>query len=70
MGNLNLRNHEITEKDLGLTIKIISPNININRYFQNENTGEFISELINISEPNPLNENIYFTRRYSVEYLL
>ena len=33
-------------EDLGFTIKIISPNININRYFQNENPKKFISELI------------------------
>ncbi len=59
-GNLNLRNHELNEKeDLGFTIKIISPNINIKRYFQNENPSEFISELINISEPNTLSETLF-----------
>ncbi len=34
-GYLNLKNYElIKKKDLGFTIKIISPKININRYFQ------------------------------------
>ena len=59
-GKLNLRQYELTKKkDLGFTIKIISPKININRYFQNENPSKFISELIDISEPNPLNKTIF-----------
>ena len=41
------------KKDLGFNIKIISPKVNINRYFQNENPSEFILELINISKPDP-----------------
>jgi len=37
-GNSNLRQFELTEKkNLGFNIKIISPKINIERYFQNEN---------------------------------
>ncbi len=59
-GNSKLRNHELAEKkDLGFTIKIISPNININRYFQNENPSDFISELINISSPKSSNETLF-----------
>ena len=59
-GKSNLRQYELTKKkDLGFTIKIISPKININRYFQNENPSKFISELIDISEPNPLNKTIF-----------
>ncbi len=59
-GSLNLKNYELNEKkDLGFTIKIISPRIDINRYFQNENPREFISELINISEPNQQNETLF-----------
>ncbi len=59
-GKSNLRQHELIEKtDLGFTIKIISPQIKINRYFQNENPIEFISELINISEPNLLNKTVF-----------
>ena len=59
-GDLNLRQFELTEKkDLGFNIKIISPTININRYFQNENPSEFILELINISEPNPSIETLF-----------
>ena len=59
-GKSNLRQFELTEKrDLGFTIKIISPKININRYFQNENPSKFISELIDISEPNPSNKTIF-----------
>ena len=59
-GNFSLKNYEFTEtKDLGFTIKIISPNIKIKRFFQNENPIEFISELISISEPHPLKETIF-----------
>ena len=50
----------MTEKsDLEFNIKIISPKINVSRYFQNENPSVFISELINISEPNPSNKTIF-----------
>ena len=59
-GNSNLKKYELNkEKDLGFTIKIISPKININRYFQNENPKEFISELILISKPNPIEETLF-----------
>ena len=59
-GKSNIKQYELTEKkDLGFTIKIISPKININRYFQNENPSAFISELIDISKPNPLNKTIF-----------
>ena len=59
-GSLNLKNYELNKKkDLGFTIKIIAPNIDINRYFQNENPREFISELIKISEPNPNNKTLF-----------
>ncbi len=59
-GKSNLRQYELNEKkDLGFTIKIISPKVEINRYFQNENPSEFISELIDISEPNPSNKTLF-----------
>ena len=59
-GNLNLRQFELTEKkDLGFNIKIISPTININRYFQNENPNQLILELINISKPDPSIETLF-----------
>ena len=59
-GDSNLRQFELTEKkDLGFNIKIISPTININRYFQNENPNELILELINISKPDPSIETLF-----------
>ena len=59
-GNLHLKKFELTKKqDLGFEIKIISPKINLKRYFQNENHNEFISELINISEPDQSNQTLY-----------
>ena len=59
-GYSNLKKFELAEtEDLGFTIKIISPKININRYFQNENPSEFISELIDISEPASSNGTLF-----------
>ncbi len=59
-GSLSIKEYESAEsEDLGFTIKIISPKISINRYFQNESPRKFISELIGISEPNPSNETIF-----------
>ena len=59
-GKSNLKQDELTKKiNLGFTIKIISPKINVNRYFQNEKPSKLISELINISKPNPLNETLF-----------
>ncbi len=59
-GKSSLRQYELNEKrDLGFTIKIISPNINIKRFFQNEDPIQFISELIEISEPNPSKKTIF-----------
>ena len=59
-GSFNLRNHELSDEiELGFTIKIISPKIDIKRYFQNENPKELVSELIDISEPNLQNETLF-----------
>jgi len=59
-GKANLRQYEMNQEiDLGFTIKIVSPKINIKRYFQNENPSEFISELINISQPNQSKKTIF-----------
>ena len=59
-GYTNLKKYELVEKnDLGFTIKIISPKISIDRYFQKENPSEFISELINISEPVSSSETLF-----------
>ena len=60
IGFLSLKNYELTEnKNLGFIIKIISPNVNINRFFINENPEKLISELIEISDPNPQNETVF-----------
>ena len=59
-GNFNLRKHELSEKkDLGFTIKVVSPQINIDRYFKDEKPNQFISELINISKPNLSKKTVF-----------
>ena len=65
-GKSNLRQYDLNEKrDLGFTVKIISPKINIKRFFQNEDPIEFISELIYISEPNPQIKQYLFYQKVS-----
>ncbi len=59
-GNSILKQYQNTEnKDLGFTIKIISPKIDINRYFENDDPSHLIMELINISDADPLKETIF-----------
>ncbi len=59
-GKLNIKKYEnIKNKNLEFTIKIISPKIDINRYFENENPFNLISELINISEPDLSKETLF-----------
>ena len=59
-GFLNLKNNEIVEeKKLDFVIKIISPKVDIKRFFENENPEKIISEIIKLSEPNILEETIF-----------
>ena len=59
-GYSKLKKYELVKaEDLGFNIKIISPKIDINRYFQNENLSEFILELINISKPASSNGTLF-----------
>ncbi len=59
-GKSKLNQYElIDKKDLGFTIKVVSPKININRYFQNEDPSKLISELINISDPKLSSETVF-----------
>ena len=44
---------------MDFVIKIISPKININRFFQNENPEKIILELIKLSNPNSLEKSIF-----------
>jgi len=59
-GSLIIKNNEkINKTNLNFSIKIISPNIDISRYFENESPEKIISELVNISNPNNLEETIF-----------
>ena len=59
-GKSNLRAHKFTEReDLGFTIKIISPKIDINRYFNNENPEKIILELVQLSKPKEFEKTIF-----------
>ncbi len=60
LGNSIINGFEKLEvRDLKFNIKIISPKIDIKRYFQFEDPIKLIDELINISEPDPSKETIF-----------
>jgi len=59
-GLLVLKNDQIVEeKKLNFVIKIISPKVDIKRFFDNENPEKIISEIIELSEPNILEETLF-----------
>ena len=59
-GSLMIKNNEIINKtNLNFKIKIISPNINVDRYFENESTEKIILELVNLSSPNISEKTIF-----------
>ena len=59
-GSLIIKNnYKITENDLNFIIKIVSPKIGINRYFENENPEKIISEIVELSRPNNLEKTIF-----------
>ena len=59
-GSLILKNNEkINETNLDFVIKIISPKIDINRFFDDENPEKIILELVKLSKPNNLEKTIF-----------
>ena len=52
-------NKKIDETNLNFVIKIISPKIEINRFFQNKNPKKTILDLVKLSEPNDLKRTIF-----------
>ncbi len=59
-GNIIIKKHEkIKETKLDFTIKVISPKININRFFANEDPEKIILDLINLSEPSKLKKTLF-----------
>ena len=52
-------NNKINDIDLNFLIKIISPKIEIDRYFKGEQPEIIISELIELSQPNKLEKTIF-----------
>jgi len=55
ISNYNKRDN----KEINSVIKIISPKIEINRFFENEKPYEIIKELIKLSNPNPQKKTIF-----------
>ena len=53
------KNEEINKRNLNFIIKIVSPKIEINRFFENEKPEKIISELIQLSQPNINKKTIF-----------
>ena len=59
-GTLTIKkNKKIDETNLNFIIKIISPKIEIDRFFQNESPKKTILELVRLSEPNNIEKTIF-----------
>ncbi len=59
-GEITLKNNEkIKQKKLNFVIKIISPKIEIKRFFEDENSANIISEIIKLSKPNNTEKTIF-----------
>ena len=59
-GSIILKNNEkINPKNLNFVIKIISPKIEIKRFFEDENPEKIISELVQLSKPNNIEKTIF-----------
>ena len=59
-GSIILKNNEkINIRNLNFVIKIISPKIEIKRFFEDENPEKIISELVQLSKPNNIEKTIF-----------
>jgi len=59
-GSLIVKNNEkMNETNLNFVIKIVSPKIDINRFFRDEKPEKIILELVKLSEPNYLEKTIF-----------
>ena len=59
-GSFVIKNDKkIANNNLNFLIKVISPNIDLSRYFNGESPEIIISELINLSNPNDLDQTIF-----------
>ena len=59
-GNLNIKNFEkIKDDNLNSVIRVVSPNIPIERFLTNQDTEKGINELINLSNPNNSKKTIF-----------
>ena len=50
---------KFVQNDLNFVVKIVSPKISINRYFEDESPEKIISELVELSQPNNLKKTIF-----------
>ena len=59
-GSIILKNNEkVNPRNLNFVIKIISPKIEIKRFFEDENPEKIISELVQLSKPNNIEKTIF-----------
>ena len=53
------KDEKINQKNLDFIIKIVSPKVEINRFFEDESPEKIISELIKLSKPDNLKKTIF-----------
>ena len=59
-GSIILKSDEkVKQKNLNFVIKIVSPKIEIKRFFEDENPENIISELVQLSKPNNIEKTIF-----------
>ena len=58
-GSFIIKKEKFDQENLNFIIKIISPKIDINRFFQNEEPEETILDLIKLSKPNKLEKTVF-----------
>ncbi len=59
-GSIILKNNEkVNSRNLNFAIKIISPKIEIKRFFGDENPEKIISELVQLSKPNNIEKTVF-----------
>ena len=59
-GSFSIKKYEKIEKtNLDFVIKVVSPKIDIKRFFENEETENVILDLVNLSKPNKLKNTLF-----------
>ena len=62
-------NQDLNNKNSNSLIKIVSPKIDIERYFTNENPEKIILELVKLSDPEDIEKTILFCKKINIIFM-